>query len=458
MDVDHDGLLTPKEIGRCCKYMGMDISDEQELIDIVRKIDGDGDNLVDKEEFSVWWQENGGKNKFQLRDSDAVFRKYDTNGSGSLQSSELVQVCQELGMHKLSDKQQDLLMQELDADGDNSVDAEEFKMWWEDNGGEKFRPRAPPGPGDMSRRRRFEMRKLETAKRRSGAASTVVADGMARLDDMGEPDDSNEPPVPARRPPIATNGSVNNRSRAQQQQAIGATFEIEQQHTNLDDEKLEIHLNPLSGEQRDIGARQAAPAARDQSRVNGHGWATLRTGQQQHALFDGQKDASHIARRAAAVLKPMPLKADHARMTRGQLETANHAAALDRRVERLLMGSGAEISHQASTGAGVSGLPTTVTATPPPVVAPRPFTASARKQVTGSASHSHTGGGNSTSLAARRRPPSMVDMPASVGVAAGGTRPSPGTRRRPPPRVADMVAANGSRAAVETERSSLGRF
>ena len=37
MDVDHDGLLTPKEIGRCCKYMGMDISDEQELIDIVRK-------------------------------------------------------------------------------------------------------------------------------------------------------------------------------------------------------------------------------------------------------------------------------------------------------------------------------------------------------------------------------------------------------------------------------------
>ena len=48
MDVDRDGLLTGAEIGRCCKYMGMDITNDAELTEIVRLIDSDGDNLVDR--------------------------------------------------------------------------------------------------------------------------------------------------------------------------------------------------------------------------------------------------------------------------------------------------------------------------------------------------------------------------------------------------------------------------
>ena len=131
-----------------------------------------------------------------------------------------------------------------------------------------------------------------------------------------------------------------------------------------------------------------------------------------------------------ATLKPMPLRVDHTKMTRYELHKAQHGAALDRRVERLLMGSGAGISHQAG------GLPTpNAAATTPRMAAPRPWAAGAQLRAAGAAGRFQT--------LAKRSPPPVAGMAASVGVTSG-SRASSGTpqRRRPPP-VAGMSAPTG---------------
>ena len=57
VDEDKDGLLTMAEIGACCKAMGMDITDEHELRDIVLQMDGDGDMMVsiNRHSATLFW-------------------------------------------------------------------------------------------------------------------------------------------------------------------------------------------------------------------------------------------------------------------------------------------------------------------------------------------------------------------------------------------------------------------
>jgi hypothetical protein len=168
--------------------------------------------------------------------------------------------------------------------------------------------------------------------------------------------------------------------------------------------------------------------AEDQHGSNVSGWGALRTAEQHHMLFDGQNDPSHMARRAAAILKPMPLRVDHAKMTRHELQNAQHGAALDRRVERLLMGSGAEISHQAG------GLPTpNAPAATPRMAAPR--LPGVELRTAGAAGRFQT--------LAKRSPPRLSGMAASVGVAAGRWASSGTPERRRPPPVAGMSASTG---------------
>ena len=453
MDGDGDGLLSAEEIGRCCKRMGMNITDQQELMEIVAQIDGDGDQFVDQEEFASWWQENGGKNKFQLRDPGPTFRQHDKDGSGALDVSEMLAVCNQLGMVGLSDKQKDLLMQELDVDGDGTVDEEEFGMWWQENGGAKFRPRAPPGPGDMSRRKRFELRKAENARSKSADAGLAVADSMAHLDQLLGDDDNNKddgydyddslPPSPARRPPPP----------------ISATFEIEEsQQQQQQQQQSEMHTsNPLAAD---------APAQRNGNGAAGAGgWASLRTGQQQHSLFDGQSDATHIARRAAAILKP-PLQLDHTKMTRREVQRAQHGAALDRRVERLLMGDGAEISHShddaaagasatAATASSQFSLPLGNGARAGAAAAAfggrQPFRAAAAAAVATAPAVSWPRGPSLGAAGPTRR-----DVRAGAGGARAATQAAPPVRRRPPA-IVRSGPLDGYGAAAAAAQGGRGR-
>ena len=52
-------------------------------------------------------------------------------------------------MKRMSDKQVMKLMREIDVDGDGTVSIEEFDVWWRENGGNRYRPAAPPAPASL---------------------------------------------------------------------------------------------------------------------------------------------------------------------------------------------------------------------------------------------------------------------------------------------------------------------
>eukprot|EP01045_Picozoa_sp_COSAG04_P018420 COSAG04_NODE_1703_length_5883_cov_393.943811_4_plen_165_part_00 len=67
------------------------------------------------------------------------------------------------------------LMKEIDADGDGSISKAEFEIWWLEHGGKKFRPSAPPAPGDMSKKKMFEKKRVQLDKKQSTAQAEPAA-------------------------------------------------------------------------------------------------------------------------------------------------------------------------------------------------------------------------------------------------------------------------------------------
>ena len=170
----------------------------------------------------------------------------------------------------------------------------------------------------------------------------------------------------------------------------------------------------------------------------------------------------HIARRAAALLKPMPVK-DHSKMTRQQSHKAHHGAALDRRVEQLLMGAGAEISHtdrhtvtqtptqtQTHSRGNDAGAPPTPNGSTPaaPVAAPRPLAAGAGAGAGGAGLRARAGVGLRVAGAAGHFRAAGGSRPASPPGGQGELRPPPVPARRAPPAVAAVAAlASGTAGA-----------
>ena len=76
---------------------------------------------------------------------------------------------------KMSAKDGARLMKEIDADGDGTISKAEFEIWWLEHGGKKFRPSAPPAPGDMSKKKMFEKKRVQLDKKQSTAKAEPAA-------------------------------------------------------------------------------------------------------------------------------------------------------------------------------------------------------------------------------------------------------------------------------------------
>lgn len=61
--------------------------------------------------------------------SEIMFKKFDTDNSGSIDSKELQHLCFNMG-YSLTDAELDLAMLTLDQDGNGTIELEEFKKWW----------------------------------------------------------------------------------------------------------------------------------------------------------------------------------------------------------------------------------------------------------------------------------------------------------------------------------------
>ena len=394
MDEDGDGMLNIDEIGKCASAMGMHLNkcaepctcgrlaNQCELRQVVNQMDGDGDGLVTFDEFGVWWSVYGGKNKFQLKDAREIFKKLDVDDSKHLDERELQQLCTELGMKTLSRKNAERLKNDLDVDGDGEVDIDEFDIWWRENGGESFSPCPPPAPGDMGRRKKFEL--AMEFLRAHNLLDTPADAAVPRITNSdAAPTAAGRTPLPgshtydvetpavhgtAARP---DNTARRSRSREDSGQLGGAD--------GSDTEPSRVVSNPLHG---------------------GHAWDRVRGSQR-------QAHVTQIAKRAASMLAPHPshLKVDPAAMSSGELLKARQDAALDDRVDRLLFGHGADSAS-------------------PPAPPPRP---GARQSPGGALSRNAglgdggarrravVGSADSHGLQGARQPPSVAPRPRATG-------------------------------------------
>lgn len=128
-DKNGDGRISRSELKDVLKALGSDISSD-EVKRIMSEIDTDGDGYIDLEEFTNFHHHN---HKSNDNDSDNVnkelrdaFDLYDLDKNGLISASELHAVLKRLG-EKCSLSDCSRMIRSVDADGDGSVNFDEFK-------------------------------------------------------------------------------------------------------------------------------------------------------------------------------------------------------------------------------------------------------------------------------------------------------------------------------------------
>uniref|UniRef100_A0A8D0BWA8 Calcium binding protein 4 n=1 Tax=Salvator merianae TaxID=96440 RepID=A0A8D0BWA8_SALMN len=128
-DTDQDGYISYKDLGECMRTMGY-MPTEMELIEISQHIKMLG-GRVDFEDFVEMM---GPKLREEtahmvgIRELKIAFREFDTDGDGAISGAELRQAITALLGEQLKAQEVDEILQDVDLNGDGSVDFDEFVM------------------------------------------------------------------------------------------------------------------------------------------------------------------------------------------------------------------------------------------------------------------------------------------------------------------------------------------
>ena len=123
LDRDGNGFITAAELRHVMTNIGDKLTDE-EVYEMIREADIDGDGQVNCEEFVAMMAQ-------KMKDSDReeeireAFCVFDRDGNGFISAAELRHVMTNLG-EKLTNKEVDAMIREADIDGDGKVNCEEF--------------------------------------------------------------------------------------------------------------------------------------------------------------------------------------------------------------------------------------------------------------------------------------------------------------------------------------------
>lgn len=130
-DVDGNGVITLDELALLCDIMGLPIeADEQ---DRLIQMDTDGSGTLDVNEWIAWWVKRSSTLPNPAKQQEVIARntyeKYDEDGSGSIDISELTRLLEDIG-GSFTQKELNDAMNELDKDGNGILDQDEFVDWW----------------------------------------------------------------------------------------------------------------------------------------------------------------------------------------------------------------------------------------------------------------------------------------------------------------------------------------
>ncbi len=118
-DADNSGVISAPELGEVMRSLGQN-PNERELHEMIREVDVDKNGGIDFEEFKTLLIAQQGNRKSRLK---LAFSVFDEDGNGRITAQELHGVMSQFG---LTDKELDEIVQEVDVDGDASIDFEEF--------------------------------------------------------------------------------------------------------------------------------------------------------------------------------------------------------------------------------------------------------------------------------------------------------------------------------------------
>lgn len=120
-DRDGSGELSTSELGKALKELGRPLQDD-ELSQVLRKVDKDGSRAVNFDEFCTLFDETS---LFK------VFSEIDADGSGAISVTELRSALAELDVHLTTEQAEDLL-HSVDKTRDGCVSYEEFREFFSD--------------------------------------------------------------------------------------------------------------------------------------------------------------------------------------------------------------------------------------------------------------------------------------------------------------------------------------
>ncbi|XP_012478447.2 calmodulin-like protein 3 [Gossypium raimondii] len=126
-DKNGDGRISKEELNDSLKKLGIFIPDD-ELTQMIKKIDVNGDNYVDIEEFRELYQ-SFMNDKDEEEDILEAFKVFDQNGDGYISVDELMSILASLGLKqgKTIEDCKKMIMK-VDVDGDGRVNFLEFKQ------------------------------------------------------------------------------------------------------------------------------------------------------------------------------------------------------------------------------------------------------------------------------------------------------------------------------------------
>ena len=132
-DKNGDGRITKEELNESLENLGILIPDE-ELTQMIEKMDVNGDNCIDIDEFGEMYRSLM-DDKDEEEDLKEAFNVFDQNGDGYISVDELRSVLASLGLKQgktIEDCKR--MIMKVDVDGDGRVNFKEFKQMMKGGG------------------------------------------------------------------------------------------------------------------------------------------------------------------------------------------------------------------------------------------------------------------------------------------------------------------------------------